>query len=136
MTIRSYSEVSQFSTFDERFEYLKLGGGIGRSTFGFDRYVNQEFYRSKEWHDVRQFVIVRDNGWDLGMDGYLIPANPIVHHMNPMEVEDIVHNTEWILNPEYLILTAHRTHNAIHFGTDQVQPRVVTARQPNDTKLW
>lgn len=135
-TTRSYSELEQFLTFEERFEYLKLGGGVGRATFGFDRYINQQFYMSQEWQNIRQHVIVRDNGCDLGILGYEIHRNILIHHMNPVSVEDIVHKEDWILDPEFLITTTHRTHNAIHYGVDKLHPQVVTQRSPSDTKLW
>lgn len=135
-SIKSYSELSRFNTFDERFEYLKLGGGVGRATFGFDRWINQEFYTSRQWHDIRDFVIVRDNGCDLGVEGYEIHVEPLIHHINPMKAEDIVNGEEWILDPEFLITTTHRTHNGIHFGTNRAYPKVVLARSPRDTKLW
>lgn len=136
MKVRSYSELRQFQTFDERFEYLKLEGGVGRSTFGFDRYLNQQFYTSREWQDVRNHVIVRDDGCDLGIFGHEINISPLIHHMNPMTPEDILHRSDWILDPEYLILTMHRTHNDLHFGVKRPYPRVVTERKPSDTKLW
>lgn len=136
MKIRTYSELSSFDSFDERFQYLKLGGGVGRSTFGFDRHINQKFYLSREWHDIRQLVIVRDDACDLGVSGYEIPVGPLIHHINPMDVNDILHKEEWILDPEFLITTTHNTHNAIHYGTDILIPKVVMERQPNDTKLW
>lgn len=134
--IRSYSELKKLNTFEDRFEYLKLGGGIGRATFGFDRHINQEFYMSKEWEDIRQHIIIRDEGCDLGIVGYEIHVDPLIHHMNPMTVDDILHKEEWILDPEYLILTTHRTHNNIHFGAPNPYPKVVTSRSPHDTKLW
>lgn len=137
MTItRSYSELSRLSTFEERFEYLKLGGGVGRATFGFDRHVNQRFYMSREWHDVRNFVIVRDEGCDLGVPGYEIHVRPLIHHMNPMSVDDILHHEDWILNPEFLITTTHDTHNRIHYAGDNPYPGVTIQRTPGDTKLW
>jgi hypothetical protein len=115
---------------------LKLGGGIGRATFGFDRYINQEFYTSMEWKDIRNHVIVRDNGCDLAFPGYEIQVEPLIHHMNPVRAEDIIHKEAWILDPEFLILTTHRTHNDIHFGVSSSYPKVVTQRKPRDTKLW
>lgn len=136
MKIRSYSELSRFNTFEDRFEYLKLGGGIGRATFGFDRYINQQFYSSMEWQDARQHVIVRDEGCDLGVVGYEIHTELLIHHMNPINVDDILHREAWILDPEFLITTKHRTHNNIHFGSNKVFPKVVTSRSPRDTKLW
>ncbi len=136
MKIRTYSELCQFGTFDERFAYLRLGGGVGRATFGFDRYVNQQFYTSREWQDVRSHVIVRDDGCDLGIPGYEINTELLIHHINPMNIEDIVNNREWILDPEFLITTVHNTHNAIHFGTISPYPKVVLERTPSDTIPW
>lgn len=133
---RSYSELIRLQSFEERFEYLKLSGGIGRATFGFDRHINQKFYTSVEWKRVRQFVIVRDEGCDLGILGYEIHAELLIHHMNPMTANDILYNEEWILNPEFLITTMHTTHNNIHFGSTKSFPKVVLQRAPRDTKLW
>lgn len=134
--IRSYSELSRLTEFEERFEYLKLGGGVGQATFGFDRYINQRFYTAREWQDVRQFVIFRDNGCDLGVEGYEIHVRPLVHHMNPVAAKDILHKEDWILDPEFLITTTHNTHNAIHYGVNSLIPNVVTTRSPKDTNLW
>lgn len=133
---RSYSDLERLVTFVDRFEYLKLGGGVGRATFGFDRYINQEFYGSREWKSVRNHVIVRDNGCDLGIPGYEINTELLIHHMNPMNVNDILNREPWILDPEFLIATTHNTHNAIHFGTGKLYPRVVMERTPGDTQLW
>lgn len=133
---RSYSELNVLETFEDRFEYLRLEGGVGVATFGFDRHINQMFYSSREWEDVRQFVIVRDNGCDLGVSGYEIHISPLIHHINPMTVQDIVDRSEWILNPEFLITTTHDTHNAIHYGTPSTYPKVVAQRVPGDTRLW
>lgn len=133
---KSYSELTRFLTFDERFEYLKLEGGVGRATFAFDRHVNQTFYRSREWKDVRDYVIVRDNGCDLGIEGYEIHTELLIHHMNPMRLDDILRHDAWILDPQYLITTSHQTHNSIHFGGKSLYPRVVVERKPQDTKLW
>ena len=124
------------ATFEERFEYLLLGGQVGYATFGFDRYLNQQFYASREWKTVRDHVIVRDNGCDLGIQGYEIHTGILIHHMNPVAIDDIVHREDWILDPEFLITTTHNTHNAIHYGTDRLLPKTVTARSPGDTKLW
>lgn len=135
-SFRSYSELSQYNTFDDRYEYLKLHGEVGRSTFGFDRYLNQKFYASYEWKMARRETIMRDNGCDLGIPGYEIYGSLLIHHINPIIVDDIIHGEEWIFNPEYLITTTQMTHNAIHFGDDRMLPKVVTARTPNDTKLW
>ncbi len=133
---KSYSELVGLSTFDERFEYLKLGGGVGRATFGFDRHINQQFYMSREWHDIRDHVILRDEGCDLGIVGYEIHVGPLIHHMNPMVACDILHREAWILDPEFLIMTTHNTHNAIHFGAKNPFPKVVIERTPRDTRLW
>lgn len=134
--IRSYSGLRSLSSFEERFEYLKLGGSVGRATFGFDRWINQRFYQSHEWKRARDAVIVRDNGCDLGVNGFEIHVGLLIHHMNPMSAEDIIHAESWITDPEYLITTRQETHNAIHYGTDIVLPKVVTARKAGDTKLW
>ena len=134
--IRRYSELSRLNTFEDRFEYLRLGGEVGRSTFGFDRHINQKFYRSTEWRQLRDFVIVRDSGCDLGILGYEIVEGALIHHINPMVVDDIVHGNDWILNPEFLITTTHNTHNAIHYGDASLLPKVVISRHPGDTKLW
>jgi hypothetical protein len=133
---RSYSELKSIYTFDERFEYLKLNGDVGRSTFGFDRYINQKFYTSYEWKQARRAVILRDNGCDLGMEDFPIHVGLLVHHMNPMDANDIIHGEEWVLDPEYLILTTTNTHNAIHFGASSLLPKTVISRSRNDTNLW
>ena len=134
--VRSYSELRRFHTFPDRFEYLKLGGSVGRPTFGSERYINQRFYTSFEWKSVRDTVIVRDNGCDLGIDGHEIHEEILIHHVNPMCVDDIVNGEQWILDPEYLITTTVRTHNAIHYGHILQVPEVVMERKPGDTKLW
>ena len=136
MKIRRYSELRRLTTFEERFEYLKLNGEVGQSTFGFDRYINQQFYTSYEWKQARQSVIIRDNGCDLGIFGYEINGAMLIHHINPMIPDDIIHGEDWIFNPDYLITTTKNTHNAIHYGVDRLLPKVVAARIPNDTKLW
>jgi hypothetical protein len=133
---RSYSELRRFDTFEERYEYLKLAGEVGQSTFGFDRWLNQKFYRSHEWLRTRRLIIIRDNGCDLGIPGYEIYGGLLIHHMNPMATDDILHGEPWIVDPEYLITTTQRTHNAIHYGNDMYYPEVVLARSVNDTKLW
>jgi hypothetical protein len=136
MRTRSYSELTRLDTFEERLEYLKLGGGVGRSTFGFDRHVNQTFYTSREWRQLRSYVITRDEGCDLAVPGYEVRFGLLIHHMNPLRVEDILHREDWILDPEFLITTTHDTHNAIHYGGASPYPKVVTVRAPADTKLW
>lgn len=135
-SIRSYSELVQLDSFQERFDYLRLEGNVGHETFGFDRHVNQSFYHSRYWEDIRRDVIIRDNGCDLGIPGYEIHHEPIVHHMNPISLDDILGREEDILNPEFLILTTHATHNDIHYGRVRSFPRVVARRSPGDTKLW
>lgn len=134
--IRSYSEMSRFETFDDRFEYLKLGGQVGASTFGFDRYLNQQFYASTQWKQVRNFVITRDLGCDLGVPGYEIFSELLVHHMDPMTNDALLHGEAWILDPEFLITTTHNTHNAIHYGDRSLLPKPVLERARGDTKLW
>lgn len=136
LKIRTYKELSKLHTFDERFNYLKLTGIVGESTFGYDRWLNQRFYTSNEWKSVRDFIIVRDNGCDLGIAGYEIHRGLIVHHMNPVSLNDIINNPELILDPEFLITTSHRTHNAIHYGNADNRPRIVIERKPGDTTLW
>ena len=133
---RNYTELEKFDTLEQRFAYLRLNGVVGRDTFGFDRHINQRFYRSREWKNVRDFVIVRDNGCDLGVIGYEIHDSLLIHHMNPMGIQDILHGADWVLDPEYLITTTHSTHNAIHYSDETLLPRVVTDRAPGDTKLW
>lgn len=135
-TIRTYSELIRLPTFEERFRYLKLDGLVGKDTFGFDRYLNQEFYRSKEWKEVRDFVIVRDNGCDLGMDGYEIGGRIYIHHMNPITVNDIVHSSDFLLNPDYLICVSHNTHNAVHYGDEDLLVTAPVERRKNDTCPW
>lgn len=136
MKIRSYSELRRIDTFEERFDYLVLNGSVGSSTFGFDRYVNQLFYTSKQWRDVRREVALRDNGCDLGIDGYEIHYRPLIHHMNPITVEDISEGSEYLLDPEYLITTTHDTHNAIHYGNRSLLRTPFVERSRGDTKLW
>lgn len=136
MRTRRYNELRRLTTFEERFEYLSLGGEVGLSTFGFDRWINQHFYRSREWKLVREQVIVRDNGCDLGVPGHEIHSRLLVHHMNPMSPDDLVRQQEWVLDPEYLITTTHQTHNAIHYGDQSLIPKAPVQRRPGDTKLW
>lgn len=136
MRNRTYSELRRLATFEERFDYLVLRGEVGRATFGFDRWANQQFYRSRQWKRVRDEVIVRDNGCDLGVLGYDIHANLIVHHMNPITPEDLGNGEDWVLDPEFLITTTHRTHNAIHYGDDSLLVKPPVERRAGDTKLW
>jgi hypothetical protein len=134
--IRTYSELCQLETFEERYDYLKLRGEVGEATFGFDRWVNQRFYKSREWKRARHYVITRDNGCDLGVPGFEIYSGLLIHHMNPMSIKDVIHNEEWILNPNYLITTSLQTHNAIHYGDESLLPRGPIERKAGDTKLW
>lgn len=134
--IKTYSELKRLETFEERFDYLKLNGHVGSSTFGFDRHVNQAFYASYEWARARDEVIYRDHGCDLGVPGYEIHREILIHHITPIVLADILNREPWVYDPENLITTTKRTHNAIHYGAEDPYPVVVTARTPNDTKLW
>lgn len=136
--LRCYSELITLPTFKQRFDYLKLNGRVGESTFGFDRYLNQKFYRLPEWKTVRRQVILRDNGCDLGLSDREIPpgARIIVHHMNPMAIKDIANKLDWILDPEFLICTMKITHDAIHYGDESLLYSDPIERMPNDTVPW
>lgn len=136
MKIRKYSELRRIDTFEERFEYLSLRGEVGQATFGFERYLNQRFYTSKEWRTVRHEVIARDLGNDLAIEDHAIHDRIIIHHMNPMLPIDIVEANGDILNPEFLITTSHRTHNAIHYGDASLLVKPLVERRPGDTRLW
>lgn len=136
MSIKTYSELIALPTFEERFEYLRLDGSVGEQTFGFDRYINQLFYQSYEWKKIRDFVIIRDNGCDLGMDGYDISGKILIHHMNPITVNDIQTRSEFLLNPDYLISTTHITHNAIHYGDERLLAKGPIERTKYDTCPW
>lgn len=136
MTTKTYSDLRRLETFEDRFHYLRLTGVIGLSTFGFDRWIGQEFYHSREWKRVRDFVIIRDNGCDLGIDGFEIHSGLMVHHMNPVSLVNIQEGEDWILDPEFLITASHRTHNAIHYGDENQLPRGPIERRTGDTKLW
>lgn len=147
MIIKTYSELRTLQTFEERFEYLKLNGAVGIETFGFDRAFNQKFYKSKEWLRIRDQIIIRDNGCDLGIEGHEIGEwqdergiwhrEPfLIHHMNPISLDDIQNTTEYLLNPEFLILTIHQTHNAIHYGDANLLPTGPIERTKNDTCPW
>lgn len=135
-SIRTYSELITLPTFEERYEYLKLAGIVGEDTFGFDRYLNQKFYRSAEWKRVRDFVIVRDNGCDLGIEDRMIHGKILIHHMNPITDRDIIHATDALLNPEYLICVTHSTHNAIHYGDKELLVTAPIVRSKYDTCPW
>ena len=134
--IRTYSELITIQTFKERYEYLRLKGFVGEETFGYDRYLSQSFYRSKEWMDIRDYVIVRDNGCDLGMPGHEIHGRILIHHMNPITKEDILRRSEFLLDPEYLISTIKLTHDAIHYGDENLLMDEPIVRTKNDTCPW
>lgn len=134
--IRTYSELIKLSTFEERYRYLKLDGKVGEETFGFDRYLNQMFYKSKEWRSVRNHVILRDNGCDLGIEGREIHGRILIHHMNPITKEDILNRSDFLMNPEYLISTIETTHNAIHYGDEDLLMKDPIERRKNDTCPW
>lgn len=136
MKIRTYSELIQLPTFEERYQYLRLGGRVGEETFGFDRYLNQIFYKSKEWLSIRDYVIVRDNGCDLGIEGRDIHERILIHHMNPISKEDILNRSDFLLNPEYLICTIKNTHDAIHYGDEDLLYTIPLERSKYDTCPW
>lgn len=136
MKTRSYRELRRLETFEDRFEYLSLRGEVGASTFGFDRYLNQGFYTSREWKQVRQAAIARDLGLDLGVEGHEIYDKIIIHHINPMTPDALVHGDDSILDLDNLITTCHNTHNAIHYGDTSLLPRETVPRTRGDTKLW
>lgn len=136
MIIRTYSELITLPTFMERYKYLRIGGTVGTDTFGFDRYLNQVFYKSEEWKSIRRHVIIRDCGCDLGIEGHEIHERILIHHINPISEEDILGRSDFLLNPEYLISTSHRTHNAIHYGDDSILIDTPLERRKNDTCPW
>lgn len=134
--IRTYRDLRPLRTLEERFHYLALGGQVGYTTFGFDRWMNQKFYTSRQWRSVRNLVIDRDRGCDLGIEGFELHDRVYIHHMNPMTPDDIKHGEGRILDPEFLISASHNTHNAIHYGDEKLLPRVRKERTTGDTKLW
>ena len=136
MSIRTYSELILLPTFEERFKYLQLNGRVGDDTFGFDRYINQNFYKSADWKRIRDQIIIRDNGCDLALEGYEIYGRILIHHMNPITVKDVELSTEYLMNPEYLICVTHNTHNAIHDGDEKLLMKGPVARTKNDTCPW
>ena len=136
MSIRTYSELILLPTFEERFKYLQLNGRVGDDTFGFDRYINQNFYKSAEWKRIRDQIIIRDNGCDLALEGYEIYGRILIHHMNPITVKDVELSTEYLMNPEYLICVTHNTHNAIHYGNEKLLMKGPVVRTKNDTCPW
>ena len=134
--IKTYSELITLPTFEERYRYLRLSASVGEETFGFDRYLNQVFYRSQKWKSIRNHIIIRDNGCDLGIEGREINGRIIIHHMNPLTLEDITRESEYLLDPEFLICTVHNTHNAIHYGDESLLIREPIVRTMNDTCPW
>lgn len=136
MKIRSYTELSALKTFEERFRYLQLNGVVAEETFGFDRIINQRFYRSPEWRSIRDQVIIRDNGCDLGIEGHEIFGRVVIHHMNPVRLKDFDELSDILLNPEYMIATTHATHNAIHYSDEGLLIKAPVERSKNDTCPW
>lgn len=136
MSIRTYSELIALPTFEERYRYLRLGGRVGEDTFGFDRWINQQFYKDPEWLSIRDYVIIRDNGCDLAIPGREINTRILVHHMNPITKEDILNRTKFLLDPEYLICTIKSTHDAIHYGDESKLILAPIERTRNDTCPW
>lgn len=134
--VRTYSELRSIESFEDRYRYLSLQGQVGEATFGSDRWMNQQFYTSREWRQIRQHVIARDLARDLGHPNFEMNGRIYIHHMNPMTVEDLSRGESSILDPEFLISVSHRTHNAIHYGDAQQLPRLLVERQPGDTLLW
>ena len=136
MSIKTYSELILLPTFEERFKYLQLNGRVGDDTFGFDRYINQKFYRSADWKRIRDQIIIRDNGCDLALEGYEIYGRILIHHINPITVKDVELSTEYLMNPEYLVCVTHNTHNAIHYGDEKQIITGPIVRTKNDTCPW
>lgn len=134
--IRTYSELSKLNTFEERYRYLKLNGAVGEETFGFDRYLNQILYQSDEWKRCRRDIIIRDNGCDLGCEGFEVHGRILIHHINPITVDNIVNRNPKVFDPENLILTSHNTHQAIHYGNEDLLIRAQVERSKNDTCPW
>lgn len=135
-TIRTYTELMEIDEFEDRFQYLMLRGAVGRPTFGHERWLNQKFYTSREWRNLRSFVIERDRACDLAVRGYDIHTKLIIHHMNPVQADDLRHGNDDIFEPEFLITTTLRTHNAIHYGDERQLPKPFVERRRGDTKLW
>lgn len=136
MRVRNYSDLCRIQTFEERYHYLKLDGAVGDITFGHDRWLNQQFYTSAQWRELRHYVIARDEGCDLAWPEFPIQTRLFIHHMNPMTADQVAHGEEVILDPNFLITVSHRTHNAIHYGDESQLPRIFVERRPGDTKLW
>ena len=134
--VRTYSDLSKFLTFKDRYDYLRLGGVVGESTFGFDRYLNQVFYRSQRWKKVRDHVIIRDLGCDLGIEGREIHEKILIHHMNPITIDDVMNESDYLIDPEFLITTTLNTHNAIHYGDESLLMISLVERTRHDTCPW
>ena len=136
MKIRTYSELIQLPTFEERYQYLRLNGAVGKETFGFDRYIYESFLHSREWKEFRRYIIIRDNGCDLGIEDRQIQGLITIHHLNPITLEDVIERSEYLLNPEYAISTSDNTHKAIHYGDDKLLIIPPVERAVNDTCPW
>lgn len=137
MIIRTYAELVTLPTLKERFEYLKLAGVVGKATFGYDRYLNQRFYKSPEWKRLRNQIITRDEGCELGLEDYEIRGRIFIHHMNPIVDDDIIENTDYLMNPNYLICVSQEMHNAIHYGNEDIlRAKEIVERRPNDMCPW
>lgn len=135
--LRTYQELIQIPTYIDRFRYLKIGNGVGEETFGFDRWMNQRFYNSHEWRNLRNHIITRDNGCDMAFPDREIEGKIYIHHMNPIEKQDIYDMTDFVMNPMFLVCVAHNTHNAIHYGSeDLLDCNILVQRAPNDTCPW
>jgi hypothetical protein len=134
--LRTYTELAMLDTFEDRFRYLALRSAVGAATFGFDRWLNQRFYSSYDWRRARRDVIVRDLGCDLGVEGHEIRSRIVIHHLNPITQDDLLHGNALVLDPEFLITTTHDTHNAIHYGDERLLPRPLAVRTAGDTSLW
>lgn len=135
--IKTYTELIKYSTFEDRLNYLRLYGNVGEDTFGFDRYLNQSFYKSIEWRNLRNYIIARDNGCDLAIPNReILDSKILIHHMNPISKDDIINSTDFLLNPEYLITTTKNTHDFIHYGNDTFKEYCVIERKKNDTCPW
>lgn len=134
--IKTYTDLSKIDSFMDRYRYLRIGGSVGGETFGYDRWVNQRFYTSRQWKLIRDYVITRDLGCDLGIPDMEIGGKILVHHMNPLTVEDLQNGNEAVLDPEFLITVSHGTHNAIHYGDERLLDKAFEPRSPGDTSLW
>lgn len=134
--IKTYSELITLPTFEERFRYLKLDGVVGAQTFGYDRYLNQQFYNSQEWKSIKDHIILRDNGCDMGLEGYELHSRIYIHHMNPIQARDIIHRTDYLTNPEYLVCVSFATHNAIHYADETFLKLRPVERTKNDMCPW